>query len=196
MNIKNTFLQLAQKLGSGILYGRPVLELKWWVFCIQCWWTFVMGLGAGESDGEERGKAALFAAASFLGFLPHRKYFTEEICLEPLVAAVQNCCSARMRRKRAGCGSKTVMSKWSEDCAGSTWLLFPVRIQRHTDFLRYALLGKMGKISTHTGVVWFLLIDDIHHLISGLCSMLEAFIGKKSGLSFNQNIPCRQGRRQ
>lgn len=196
MTIKNTFLKLAQKLGSGILYGSPVLESRCWVSCIQSWWTLVMGLGAGESGGEEHGKAAPFAAASFPGFLRHRKYFTEEICLEPSVAAVQNCCSARMRRKRAGCGSKTVMSKWSEDHAGNTWLLFPARIQRHTDFPRYALLGKMGKISTHTEVMWFLLIDDIHHLISGLCNMLEAFIGKNSGIAFNQNIPCRQGRMQ
>ena len=74
MNIKNTFLKLAQKLGSGILYGRPVLESKCWVFCIQSWRALVaakvMGSGAGESSGEEHGKAAPFAAVSFSGFLP------------------------------------------------------------------------------------------------------------------------------
>lgn len=70
-------------------------------------------------------------------------------------------------------------SKWSEGCAGNTWPLFPARIQRHSDFLRYVLLGKMGKISTHTEVVWFLLIGDTHHLISGLCSILKAFDGEE-----------------
>jgi len=38
-------------------------------------------------------------------------------------------------------------------------------------------VGKMGKISTHTKVVWFLLIGDTHHSISGLCSILKAFYG-------------------
>lgn len=183
MNIKNTFLKLAQKLGSGILYGRPVLQSKCWVPCIQSWQALVvanvMGSGAGGSGGEERGKAAPFAAASFPGFVPHRRYFAEEIWLEPTVAAVQNGCNARMRRKRDGCGRKTTTSKWSEGRAGNTWPLFPARIQRYSDFLRYALLGKMGKISSHTEVVWFLLIGDTCHLISGLCSILKAFYGEE-----------------
>lgn len=37
----------------------------------------------------------------------------------------------------------------------------------------------MGKISTHTEVVWFLLIGDTCHLISGLCSILKAFYGEE-----------------
>lgn len=95
MSIKTTFLKLAQKLGSSVLYGRPVLESKCWVFCVQSWQALVaakvIGLGTGESGGEEHGKAAPFTAASFPGFLPHRRYFAEEIWLEPSVAAVQNC---------------------------------------------------------------------------------------------------------
>lgn len=75
MNIKNTFLKLARKLGSGILYGRPVLESKCCFFCIQNWFALVavkvMGWGAGESGREEHGKAAPSTAASFPGFLPH-----------------------------------------------------------------------------------------------------------------------------
>lgn len=90
-----------------------------------------MGSGTGESGGEEHGKAAPFAAASFPSFLPHRRYYTEETWLEPSVAALQNCCSARMRRKRDGRGSKTATSKGSEGHAGSTWPLFPARIERH-----------------------------------------------------------------
>jgi len=132
MNVKTTFLKLAQQLGSGILYGRSVLESQCLDFCIQSWWALVVakvtGLCAGEGGGEERDQAAPFAAASFPGFLPHRRYFAEEICLEPSVAAVQNCCSARMRRKRDRCGSKTAVSKWSEGHAGNTWPLFPVRL--------------------------------------------------------------------
>lgn len=37
------------------------------------------------------------------------------------------------------------------------------------------LLGKMGKISTHTEVVWFLLAEKIYNLNSGLCSTLKMF---------------------
>lgn len=85
MNIKNTFLKLAQSLGSGILYRRPVLEPHCWVFCLQSWWTFVVakvtGLSTDECGGEEHDKAAPFAAASFPSFLAHRKYCAEEICL-------------------------------------------------------------------------------------------------------------------
>lgn len=124
MNIENTFLKLAQSPGSGILYRRPVLECQCWVFCLQSWWALVvakaMGLGADEGGGEEHDKAALFAAASFPSFLPHRRYFAEEICLELSMTAVQNCCSARMRRKRAGCRNKATLSKWSEIHSGNT----------------------------------------------------------------------------
>lgn len=35
----------------------------------------------------------------------------------------------------------------------------------------------MVKISTHTKVVWFFLIGDTHHLISGLCIILKVFYG-------------------
>lgn len=95
------------------------------------------------------------------------------------MAAVHNCCSARMRRKRDGCGNKTATSVWSEGRAGNTWSLFPARIWRHSDFLRYTFLHKIGKISTHTEVAWFLLIGDTRHLISGLCNILKEFYGEQ-----------------
>lgn len=37
----------------------------------------------------------------------------------------------------------------------------------------------MVKISTHTKVVWFLLIGDTCHLISGLCIILKVFYGEE-----------------
>lgn len=42
-------------------------------------------------------------------------------------------------------------------------------------FPEMGLLGKMGKISTHTEVVWFLLAEKIYNLNSGLCSTLKTF---------------------
>lgn len=95
------------------------------------------------------------------------------------MAAVQNCFSARMRRKRDGCGNKTEMSRRSEGPAGNTWCLFPARIQRHSDFPKICTPGKMGKVRTHTEVVWFLLIGDTHHIIGGLCTILKVFYGEE-----------------
>lgn len=69
----------------------------------------VMSSGAGKRSGEEDGE--VIPAALFPRFLPHRRYFAEEIWLEPSVAAVQSRYSAKMRRKRDGCGSKSATKK-------------------------------------------------------------------------------------
>lgn len=95
----------------------------------------VMSSGAGKRSGEEDGE--VIPAALFPRFLPHRRYFAEEIWLESSVAAVQSCYSARMRRKRDGCGSKTATKKWTEGYAVYTWALVPARVQKHLNFLRY-----------------------------------------------------------
>ena len=90
MNIKNTLLNLVQKLGSSILYGRPVLVSKCWVLRIQSWQTLALAevmVGLGYS-GEECGEAVPSAAVSFPHLLPHRIYFAEEIWLQPLVTAL------------------------------------------------------------------------------------------------------------
>lgn len=152
----------------------------------------MMDLGAGEGIGEEHARLVhlllLFSLASY----PVEGVSLREICLEPSMAAIQHCCSARKERKRGGYGSKTETDKWSEGHTGNTWSIFMARRQRHSDFLRYTLLGKMDKISTHTEVVWFWLIDDKSHLISELCSILKLFYGEEQWDIIQSKQSCRQ----
>lgn len=83
-------------------------------------------------------------------------------------------------------------SKWSKGHTGNTWPVFMARRQRHSGFLRYILLGKMDKISTHTEVLWFWLIDDKSHLISGLCSKSKLFYGEKQWDIIQLKQSCRK----
>lgn len=192
MNIKNTFLKLVQKLGSSILYGRPVLVSK---HCSLHPELGSFGFGWGDGLGcseEECGEAVPTAAVSSHRLLPHRIYFAEEIWLEALVTAFQSFCCTRVRRKRDGCGSKYAESKWTGGYAGNTWPLFLARIQKHFGFPEMELLGKMGKISTHTTVVWFLIADNIYHLSSGLCSTLKTFYGEEQCSVVQERTPCKQ----
>lgn len=111
----------------------------------------VMSSGAGKRSGEEDGE--VIPAALFPRFLPHRRYFAEEIWLEPSVAAVQSRYSAKMRRKRDGCGSKSATKKMDRRLCCVHLGSCPSKGSETLKFPEIQLLGKMGKISTHTKVV-------------------------------------------
>lgn len=151
-----------------------------------------MGLGAGEGIGEEHERLVHLLLFFSLASYPTEGISLRKIWLEPSMAAVQHCCRARKGRKRGGCGSKTAMNKWSEGHTGNAWPIFMARRQRHSGFLRYTHLGKMDKISTHTEVVWFGLVDDKSHLISGLWSILKLFYGEKQWDIVQSKQSCRQ----
>lgn len=140
MNIKNMFLKLVQKLGSRILYGRPVLVSKHWVLCWQALaLAEVVGLGA-----EGRNLVRLF---QMLLFHSLTCYPMEYILLRKSgwSYAFQSFCCTRMRRKRDGCGSKHAASKWAGGHAGNTWPLFLTRIQKNLDFLRWDFWARWAR---------------------------------------------------